>query len=385
MNAAVVVETMRRHFTSIGFITYLILIAMTGLFVATFNTPASIWPALVTILSIITGAAIIGPEFSTARLQLIVSRPIRRSVYLLSRVTGVLASVAVAASVGITSEIVARLLLRSAAVPWLPLASAYASSLLVSLLAISLLTMLGSLTSAYFNVAIYAGVQVALSAVETLLGLLRTRPNSLSEFLHSHQQLEKGLIALDDLLFPAPPPHPDTGWLLRVVATAAAALPSHSSAARCRAAGIRPAPRAKSHAAYPGHFAGLNGVIRRGQAFDHRRGFRRRRWTRLKTVLNLRHLRIVYLSPAGLTFGFRQTTGSAASNVFKCASRRARTSDGVPEESRARRSQARRSWSALVAEFSANRNASGRSGIEGQSADDADVRRYYSLNLRPSA
>ncbi len=223
MNAAVVMETMRRHFTSIGFITYLILIAMTGLFVATFNTPASIWPGLVAILSIITGAAIIGPEFSTARLQLIVSRPIRRSVYLLSRVTGVLASVAVAATVGVTSEIVARLLLGSA-VPWLPLATVYASSLLVSLLAISLLTMLGSLTTAYFNVAIYAGVQVALSAVETLLGLLRTRPNSLSEFLHSHQQLENGLIALDDLLFPAPPPHPDTAWLLRVAATAAAAL-----------------------------------------------------------------------------------------------------------------------------------------------------------------
>lgn len=224
MNAAVVAETMRRHFTSIGFITYLILIAMTGLFVATFNTPASIWPTLVTVLSIITGAAIIGPEFSTALLQLIVSRPIRRSVYLLSRVIGVLASVAVAATVGVTAEIVARLLLGSTAVPWLSLASAYANSLLVSLLAISLLTMLGSLTSTYFNIAIYAGVQVALSAVETLLGLLRTRPNGLSEFLHRHQQLENGLIAIDDLLFPAPPPHPDAGWLLRVAATAAAAL-----------------------------------------------------------------------------------------------------------------------------------------------------------------
>jgi hypothetical protein len=224
MNAAVIVETMRRHFTNLGFITYLILIAMTGVFVSRFNTPASIWPALVTILSIITGAAVIGPEFSTALLQLIVSRPIRRSVYLLSRVAGVLASVAVAATVGVTSEIVARLLRGSAEVPWLPLASAFANSLIVSFLAISLLTMLGSLTRAYFNVAIYVGVQVALSAVETLLGLLRTRTNSLSEFLKTHQQFEKGLIALDDLLFPAAPPHPDAGWLLRVAVTAAAAL-----------------------------------------------------------------------------------------------------------------------------------------------------------------
>src|SRR5258708_13185341 len=105
---------------------------MTVLFVATFTTAASIWPALVTILSIITGAAIIGPEFSTALLQLIVSRPIRRSVYLLSRVTGVLASVAVAATVGVASEIVARLLLGSAAAPSLPPASPHATPPLLS-------------------------------------------------------------------------------------------------------------------------------------------------------------------------------------------------------------------------------------------------------------
>jgi len=224
MNAAVILETMRRHFTSIGFITYLILIAMAGVFVSTFNTPASIWPGLVTLLSIITGAAVIGPEFSTALLQLIVSRPIRRSVYLLSRVAGVLASVAVAATVGVTSEIAARLLIGSRAVPWRPLASAYLNSLIVSFLAIALLTMLGSLTRAYSNVAISIGAQVVLSAIETLLGLLRTRGNALSEFLQSHPQIEKSLIALDDFLFPAAPPHPDAAWLLRVLATAAAAL-----------------------------------------------------------------------------------------------------------------------------------------------------------------
>ncbi len=81
--------------------------------------------------------------------------------------------------------------------------------------------------------------------------------------------------------------------------------------------------------------------------------------------LNLRSSATSADSPQALTFGFRQTTGSAASNVFKCASNLARTSDGAPEESRSRSSQARRSWSALVAWLSAKRSASSRSGIAG--------------------
>jgi hypothetical protein len=117
MNTDVVVETVRRHLTSAGYIAYGVLIALTGLLAATFNKPASMWPALVTVLSIITGAAVIGPESSTATLQLIVSRPIRRSVYLISRVTGVLLSVAFAAMVGGASEAIGRLLIGSHEVP----------------------------------------------------------------------------------------------------------------------------------------------------------------------------------------------------------------------------------------------------------------------------
>jgi ABC-type transport system involved in multi-copper enzyme maturation permease subunit len=224
MNRDVVVETVRRHLTSVGYVSYGVLIALTGVLAATFNKPASMWPALVALLSIITGAAVIGPEFSTATLQLIVSRPIRRSVYLLSRVTGVLLSVAFAAIIGVTSEAVTRLLSGSGEVPWSALVPTFANSLLTSLLAIALLTLLGSVTRSYFNVAIYAGVNVSFSVTETLLGLVHTKATFSAELLATVTRVENAVMAVDDVLFPDAPLAATTGWYLRVAATIAAAL-----------------------------------------------------------------------------------------------------------------------------------------------------------------
>jgi ABC-type transport system involved in multi-copper enzyme maturation permease subunit len=224
MNRDVVVETVRRHLTSAGYISYCVLLALTGLLAATFHKPATMWPALVTILAIITGAAVIGPEFSTATLQLIVSRPIRRSAYLLSRVTGVLLSVAFAAAVGGTSEALTRLLGASHDVPWSVLAPTLVNGLLVSLQTIALLALLGSVTRSYFNVAIYMGVEVSLSIAQTLLGLVRVNALFSGGLSQNIAHLEKALIALDDLLFPDVPLPAGAGWYLRVAATIAVAL-----------------------------------------------------------------------------------------------------------------------------------------------------------------
>jgi ABC-type transport system involved in multi-copper enzyme maturation permease subunit len=224
MNADVVVETVRRHLASAGYVSYCVLIALAGMLAATFQKPATMWPALVTILAIITGAAIIGPEFSTATLQLIVSRPIRRSVYLLSRVTGVLLSVAFAAVVGGISEALTRLLIGSHDVPWSVLALALVNGLLTSLQTIALLALLGSVTRSYFNVAIYMGVEVSFSAAETLLGLVRANRLFSGEIFQNVARLEKALTALDDLLFPDVPLPASMGWYLHVAATIAVAL-----------------------------------------------------------------------------------------------------------------------------------------------------------------
>lgn len=224
MNAAVFEETVRRHLMSVGYMAWLLLVATLGLFNATFNKPASMWPALVTLLAIITGSALIGPEFSTGTLQLIVTKPIRRSVYLLSRVAGVFAVVCIAAAVGACAEALGRLMLSAGAMPWPRLASALGGALAESVLTIALLTLLGSLTRSYFNVAIYMGTQVVLSIVGAILGIVRVKRSIVGAYLEQHPAIERGLTQIDDVLFPSAPLELHWLWLARVIATAAIAL-----------------------------------------------------------------------------------------------------------------------------------------------------------------
>jgi len=215
---------MRRHLSSVGYIAFLVLLGLVGFFASGFATPGSMWPSLVALLAIITGSAIIGPEFSTGALQLIVSKPIRRSVYLLSRVTGVFASVALAAVVGLAAEAAGRLLRGDGAVPWPRLATMFAGALAASLLAIAILTFLGSLTRAYFNAAIYIGTEAVLSATEAVLGMVRIRGQAIGDFLEHHPGIERGLTTVDDVLFASVPGELTGRWLARVLVTVAVAL-----------------------------------------------------------------------------------------------------------------------------------------------------------------
>ena len=224
MNGAVVAETVRRHLSSAGFIAYLLFLGLIGLLASGFAMPGSLWPSLVGLLAIITGSAIVGPEFSTGALQLIVSKPIRRSVYLLSRVAGVFACVAMAAAVGLGAEVAGRLLRGDDAVPWPRLMTVFAGALAASLLTIAMLTLLGSVTRAYFNAAIYLGTEAALSAAQAVLGMLRIRGQAMGDFLTSHPGIERGLATVDDVLFASVPAELTGGWLARVVVTIAVAL-----------------------------------------------------------------------------------------------------------------------------------------------------------------
>jgi ABC-type transport system involved in multi-copper enzyme maturation permease subunit len=223
VSAVVIGETMRRHLSSAGYIVYLILVALTGMFVSTFNKPASMWPSLVTLLAVIAGSSLIGPEFSSATLQLIVSKPIHRWTYLLSRVAGVFASVALAAIIGMSAEIGMRWLSGRAPILWRPSVSTALNALVVAILVLSLLALLGSVTRAYFNVAIYIGAQAAFSATETILGVLHLR-GPVGEFLRAHPSIESSIIAADDALFPSASMELDRAIVMRVLVMAAIAL-----------------------------------------------------------------------------------------------------------------------------------------------------------------
>lgn len=223
MNGAVVAETVRRHLASRGYLTFLFFLVLAAFFASTFNTPGSMWPSLVSMLAIITGSAIIGPEFSTGTLQLIVSKPVRRSVYLLSRVAGVFASVVLAAMVPLLTECVARLVLSDHSVPWRRLATVFYGELMVSLLIIAVLTFLGSLTRAYYNVAIYIGAQAALTVTLSILGMLKIKGGMIGSLLTQYP-VERGIASIDEILFADLPPSPEGLWLLQVILTVAVLL-----------------------------------------------------------------------------------------------------------------------------------------------------------------
>jgi len=218
VSLTVVTETVRRHVTHPGYIVFVIVLALAGLFVSNFAMPGSLWPSLVTLLAIVTGSAIVGPEFSTGTLQLIVSKPVRRSVYFVSRIAGVFAVVVLGAAVAVIVECAARLLFGRAPVPWQRLGEVFAGELLVAFLAIALLAFLGSVTRAYFNAAIYIGTQAALGIASALLGIARLGGNP---YVPKIQLL---VARVDDVLFTSLPPTLTIAWIARTLAVAAVAI-----------------------------------------------------------------------------------------------------------------------------------------------------------------
>ncbi len=223
MNAAVIVETIRRHVTRPGFVVFLVFLALAGVAASSFNVPASVWPSLVGLLSIVAGAQLIGPEFSSGALQLIVSKPIRRSVYVMSRVAGVVASIAIAATIAVTAEVAARAVFSSQPIPSQRIALAFVGSLSGAIQTVAMLTLFGALTRSYFNAAIYLGAEAGLSTLQALLGVVRVK-GAAGAFLEQHPIVEHTVTAIDNTLYPDPPLQLDPMWFGRVAVVAVVAL-----------------------------------------------------------------------------------------------------------------------------------------------------------------
>ena len=223
MNRVVVGETLRRHVTHPAFLVYVALLAIVALGVSNFDRPGSAWPSLVALLAIITGCGPIGPELSSGTLQLILVKPVKRWVYLVSRVTGVVIAVWIASIVAAVCELVGRAMW-SDALASETIAIALVNAFADAILTVSLLTLIGSLTRAYFNVAIYLAVQFSFVAAGGIFGLMRTSGNAIGRFLNEHIAIERALIVVDRNLFPEFPPGFYRDWLLMVLSNAAVAL-----------------------------------------------------------------------------------------------------------------------------------------------------------------
>ena len=212
MSWVVYAETVRRDLTSAWYYTALAIVAITGFGTARFNSPAAAWPALIFMLAIIRGCTPIGPEFSSGTLQLILVKPVNRSAYLLSRVAGVVTSVWIAAIVACVAELAGRAIFGTP-IRFDVFGTALLNVAASSVLAVSLLTFIGSCTRAYFNVAIYFILQVGISVILALTVMGRNYP-----------LLMRALGVINQNLFPDEPVGLDGHWLLLVCSNAAVAL-----------------------------------------------------------------------------------------------------------------------------------------------------------------
>ena len=108
MNGVVMAETLRRHATNPGVILYFLFMAFMSVAAADWTAPGHAWRPLLTLFIVITAAQLIGPEFTTGTLQLVLARPINRSTYLLSRTVGVVFVIWIAIWMLIATESVAK-------------------------------------------------------------------------------------------------------------------------------------------------------------------------------------------------------------------------------------------------------------------------------------
>jgi ABC-type transport system involved in multi-copper enzyme maturation permease subunit len=228
VSGVVVAETLRRHFTHLAYV--VALLALIGIVAAitAFGSAPDAGFGFLSLFAIIAGCQLIGPEFSSGTLQLILSKPIQRSAYLLSRVAGVVLALWFAVAAVLAGELIGRV---SAGGPigWRPLLAAATATALEVLLTCSLLAFFGSFSRSYLNVAVYIGGNILLGMILGLFGIMRNATHgeaaAIGAFLRAHPAIGHALERFKENLFPSAPRVAfDRNWMLMVVSNALIAL-----------------------------------------------------------------------------------------------------------------------------------------------------------------
>jgi ABC-type transport system involved in multi-copper enzyme maturation permease subunit len=218
---------MRRHFAHLGYVITLLLLIVIGVTMAALGAPQAPYE-MISLFALIAGCQLIGPEFSSGTLQLILSKPIGRSTYLLSRVVGVVLAIWLAIVVVFVSDDIGHLIAGTPIAWRSALAAALVSALKVFFVC-SLLAFLGSFSRSYVNIGIYIGAQISFPMVSGLLGMMRNAVSgemgAIGAFLRAHPAVLETLAVINRNLFPETPQVPfDRDWMIMVVSNAAVAL-----------------------------------------------------------------------------------------------------------------------------------------------------------------
>lgn len=228
MSFVVIGETLRRHFAHLGYIAALLILIVIVATMAAIGAPAQAPYEMIGLFGLIAGCQLIGPEFSKGTLQLIISKPIGRSTYLVSRVIGVVLAIWTAILIVLASDVVGRLIAGTPIV-WRGALAAVLVSAMKVLLVCCLLAFFGSFSRSYVNIGIYIAAQILLS---TMTGLMTMMKNAVSgemgrigAVLRAHPGILRGFNEVTNNLFPDGPMVPfDRNWILMMVCNASAAL-----------------------------------------------------------------------------------------------------------------------------------------------------------------
>lgn len=228
MSATVILETLRRHFAHIAYVAAALMLLLIGTTMAAVDGPPGATMEMMRLFVIIAGCQIIGPEFSSGTLQLILSKPIHRARYLLSRVAGVVIAMWIVIALAYSADVIARAI-GGHKIAWLTGGGAATAVAAQAVLVCSLMALFGSFTRSYLNVALYLGGQILLSMIGGFLQIIskidRGAFAALGAFLRSHPGVISTIRTIDRNVYPDPPPIPlDRNWLLLVVSNAAIAL-----------------------------------------------------------------------------------------------------------------------------------------------------------------
>lgn len=228
MSRVVFLETLRRYLVSPAYIATVAGVAIVAAIIGVLAPGSRQWHGFIGILIVILGASLIGPEFSSGTLQLILSRPIRRSTYLVSRWAGVVAAIWIAVIAGLAGQAAGTLAAAPADPAWTFMLQGAATLAIAALLVCALLALFGSFVRSYFNVALYVVLQIVFAVV--LATVAEIRPDMpgmigrLAVFLRQHPRIATVLSAIADNVFPERPETMHASWSMLVISNAAIAV-----------------------------------------------------------------------------------------------------------------------------------------------------------------
>lgn len=227
MSWTVIRETVRRHYTSAFMLVLLAFLGIVALASSRFDTAGAMWTSLMALLSLGVGGGLIGPEFSSGTLQLILVKPINRSAYLISRVTGAVLVLWIAIAFCAGVETIGRLMWGdSGKLP--DLGRVVLNAGVESVFVCAILAFFGTMLRAYFNVALYFLLQIGMGMTIGVLNILKVAKDGfagrLGDFIMRHPGITESVQWVERNLFPDAPPRFDRDWTLLVFTNAAIAV-----------------------------------------------------------------------------------------------------------------------------------------------------------------